>query len=474
MKIAINGCCHGELDALYALVERMQKEEDIKIDLVICCGDFQSLRSVDDLRFFCAPPKYRELKDFHKYFSGEKTAPVLTLVVGGNHEAPNVLKELYYGGWLAPNIFYLGHSGVVRVGGIRIAGVSGIYNGKHYQLGHFEKLPYDDDTARSAYHVRQFEVMKLHCIEEPVDIMLSHDWPEGIYNFGDKESLLRFKTHFTEDVQNQCLGNPATMALLKSMKPSFWFCGHLHVAFAALVPHSDGSFTRFLALDKVLPKRRCLQVVDIHPKTKEKYLRKPATQTNISTSLTIEYDLEWLSILRANQLNIPTGRCRCEAQVISPSEEDRQVVLKNLRRLTAKIKEKHAEASNEAHADPSPKNAASEDASPLLQETREKEEKEKAEDESSKEYRDELFPWPSWTDPPFQLFEGQRRRLLEIIGMDNADVLFDSSKAKEPYLSSKADRSTNHSQTTSSNNRGSGAPLVKVPEEEISLDVDDL
>ena len=53
--------------------------------------------------------------------------------VGGNHEAMNYLWELYYGGWVAPNIYYLGHAGVVKFGGIRIGGMSGIFNGGHYK-----------------------------------------------------------------------------------------------------------------------------------------------------------------------------------------------------------------------------------------------------------------------------------------------------------------------------------------------------
>ena len=32
-----------------------------------------------------------------------------------------------YGGWVAPNIYYLGNAGVVNFGGLRIAGLSGIY-----------------------------------------------------------------------------------------------------------------------------------------------------------------------------------------------------------------------------------------------------------------------------------------------------------------------------------------------------------
>ena len=62
---------------------------------------------------------------------------------------------------MAPNIYYLGYSGVVQFGGLRIAGVSGIYNHHHYHLGHFERPPFDNSMLTSAYHVRSFEVFKL-------------------------------------------------------------------------------------------------------------------------------------------------------------------------------------------------------------------------------------------------------------------------------------------------------------------------
>lgn len=58
----------------------------------------------------------------YRYYSGESRAPVLTLFIGGNHEASNYLQELPYGGWVAPNIYYLGRAGVVKFGDLRIGG----------------------------------------------------------------------------------------------------------------------------------------------------------------------------------------------------------------------------------------------------------------------------------------------------------------------------------------------------------------
>ena len=59
---------------------------------------------------------------------------MLVCTVGGNHEAANHLWELYYGGWVAKKILYMGHAGVINFGGVRIGGLSGIYNGRHYRM----------------------------------------------------------------------------------------------------------------------------------------------------------------------------------------------------------------------------------------------------------------------------------------------------------------------------------------------------
>lgn len=159
------------------------------------------MRNEADLVCMACPPKYRHMMNFYQYYSGAKRAPVLTIFIGGNHEGTNYLWELCHGGWVAENIYYLGHAGVINVGGLRLAGLSGIYNGAHYQQGHFERPPYTEDTMRSAYHIRELDVFRLSLLRQPIDIFLSHDWPAGIAHHGDKQRLFRLKPFLRSEVR---------------------------------------------------------------------------------------------------------------------------------------------------------------------------------------------------------------------------------------------------------------------------------
>ncbi|GLI69873.1 hypothetical protein VaNZ11_014590 [Volvox africanus] len=364
LTIAIEGCCHGELDKIYATLQLLEKREGKKIDLLICCGDFQAVRNLDDLETMACPPKYRSMQTFYKYYSGERVAPFPTVFIGGNHEAANHLWELYYGGWAAPNIYFLGFAGAVKFGGLRIAGLSGIYKQHDYMRGHHEKLPYTDNTMRSVYHIRDFEVYRLLQLQQPIDIFLSHDWPAGIARYGNTEQLLSRKAFLRSEIETGTLGSPPAAQLLAELRPAYWFSAHLHTKFAALVEHSpppqqqqqqqqprhsgaaarefaavrptgqpsesadaddavaaaprlgtsgttaehgDGgggggggrgggtassssrggfSATRFLALDKCLPGREFLQVIEVEA---PQLLGEPELQ----------YDEEWLAILRS-------------------------------------------------------------------------------------------------------------------------------------------------------------------------------
>lgn len=87
---------------------------------------------------------------------------------------------------------------------------------------------------------------------------------------------------FREDIESNQLGSKPCEQLMEFLKPFYWFSAHLHCKFAALIPHENEEKTKFLALDKCLPKRKFLQVIDIPHKDED---------------ISISYDLEWLAIL---------------------------------------------------------------------------------------------------------------------------------------------------------------------------------
>lgn len=72
---------------------------------------------------------------------------------------------------------------------------------------------------------------------------------------------------FDDQVENNSLGSPAAEQLLHRIQPDFWFSAHLHVKFPAVVRHGEPregqgipdselrGITRFLSLDKCLPRR---------------------------------------------------------------------------------------------------------------------------------------------------------------------------------------------------------------------------
>ena len=68
--------------------------------------------------------------------------PILTIFIGGNHEASNYLREMFYGGWAAPNIYFLGSSGVIDVK---------LPNNKFFTLGGISGIEQFHDLKKGFY-----------------------------------------------------------------------------------------------------------------------------------------------------------------------------------------------------------------------------------------------------------------------------------------------------------------------------------
>lgn len=228
----------------------------------------------------------------------------------------------FHGGWVAPNIYYLGFGGVVNFGGLRIGGLSGIFNDRHVRQGHHEHAPFDNDAQRSVYHVREYDVWRLMQLRQdaaaaepapgsgaappaaaPFDIFLSHDWPRNIAHHGNTNELIRRKKFLASEIADGSLGSPPAETLLHALRPRYWFSAHLHVKFAAVVRHDQQkqqqqagsvaaapadsaapSVTQFLALDKCLPHREYMQLLEFPAAREPKVLC---------------YDAHWLAVLKA-------------------------------------------------------------------------------------------------------------------------------------------------------------------------------
>lgn len=300
MRIAVQGCCHGELNQVFAKVAQIHERNPI--DLLLILGDFQSIRDKNDFQSISIPKKYQKIGDFKEYYDNDELKPpVLTLFIGGNHEAMRHLMLLPHGGYVSRDIYYMGYSNVLWYRGIRIGSLSGIWKQWDFNKERMSWKSIEESQAwfskvRELYHVRNSDMLPLFMMDgqERLDIMLSHDWPDGVVYHGDTRGLLRRKPFFERDVQMRRLGNPKSWQLLRQLKPKWWLSAHLHVRYEATINHNKRKknedeleldlfsedervepTTRFLALDKCLPRRDWLEIIEVeqdtsHPSYRDK------------------------------------------------------------------------------------------------------------------------------------------------------------------------------------------------------------
>ncbi|KAG8748403.1 hypothetical protein FRC10_005950 [Ceratobasidium sp. 414] len=159
---------------------------------------------------------------------------------------------------------------------------------------------------------------------------MSHDWPVEITQYGDQQNLLKQQPRFRPSIEKGELGSPPLMELLWSLRPSYWFSAHMHCKFEAVVNHEPDPTsaptpgqaaaapaestdvptpdneqppptrhtTHFLALDKCVPKRPYMHVIDIAPTTAPPPASPP----------TLTYGPGWLAISRALHPFLSTTR----------------------------------------------------------------------------------------------------------------------------------------------------------------------
>ena len=81
------------------------------------------------------------------------------------------------------------------------------------------------------------------------------------------------------------------LRFLQTAKPAYWFSAHMHVKYAAIYPHADLKYTHFLALDKCLGKRHCIQVLQFSSEA----------EAEEQDEVRIEVDPMWIGVLLLTQ-----------------------------------------------------------------------------------------------------------------------------------------------------------------------------
>lgn len=220
-KTLITADNHGNHKALYDFALKNN------ISTILQCGDFEPIRSLDDLEHFPAPSRFvREYRcgdrplEFADFLEG---VPVTTYSIAGNHEPFGWLEQYREMGphELVSNFYYFGNFGVTEVetgiGKLTVAGFSKIFHKVHSLAENFE--PWHPKRRRlcspkRAAYFNEADIYALidACKGQAVDILLLHENPAK-YQSGKLE-----------------YGCDLISDLVKALAPKVAFCGHMHFA----------------------------------------------------------------------------------------------------------------------------------------------------------------------------------------------------------------------------------------------------
>ncbi len=64
MRVAVEGCSHGCLDQIYASVLELDRKDGKRTDLLLLCGDVQTLRNASDLHCLAVPTSISKWETF--------------------------------------------------------------------------------------------------------------------------------------------------------------------------------------------------------------------------------------------------------------------------------------------------------------------------------------------------------------------------------------------------------------------------
>ncbi len=273
------------------MVELMETH---KPDLCLQVGDLEPIREEEDLRQLHVPEKYRRIKSFPPFWAGERSIPVPTIFIGGNHEPFGQLEDhdpgrkLYP--YLIPNLQYLGRWGVIELyNGITVAGLSGNFSEADYEEPSEQRRKRGDATgwkaSRGNSHFRRDEVESLikACKGKSVDVLLTHEWPAGMVSAKEAERLAALWR--TPADQILTYGKAPIRELVDAIRPAYHFAGHIHFRFEGKIGQ-----TRVVCLGIISSGEDACCLIDIPQKFEPDLELGPSPVSEIKKQFPADYD----------------------------------------------------------------------------------------------------------------------------------------------------------------------------------------
>ena len=136
--------------------------------------------------------------------------------------------------------------------------------------------------------------------------MLSHDWPSYLCERpAAKASLLERNPELKDAIDKNELGSPMHDLLLEKLKPGYWFCSHLHTRHEERYEHpvSKKQSTRTVKKKPELTRRTdfiAMDAAERRPTDEQEpiFFEVINLKSDFLNVDGLEYDLEWLAVLR--------------------------------------------------------------------------------------------------------------------------------------------------------------------------------
>ena len=223
------GDVHGNMHLMVKLLNDWETKTNKQLAFVLQVGDFEPHRYEADLTTTPGPKKYRKLGDFADFYTGKAVFPWSIWFIAGNHEPYGFLEQMPQGGQVTNNCYYLGRVGTVTLSGLKIVGVSGIYDPERFQKQRPDVSLISQSSNKKYVGFTEAEINQAITFSS-ADILLLHDWPSGIIS--PREAA---KFGWSNEV-----GNEYASLLVESLKPKLVLCGHMHQPYRTQMSLSNG------------------------------------------------------------------------------------------------------------------------------------------------------------------------------------------------------------------------------------------